>query len=64
MAGIPGLVSQYPNPHVTNIKGTIWSHLLKVLGKAGDRVMLDLILDCGLFSRIETGKDNYYQLSG
>ncbi|MCJ1474607.1 hypothetical protein MMC13_003267 [Lambiella insularis] len=64
VGGIPGLMSLYPNPYVATIKGPVWGHLLKVLGKVGDRVMLDLILDCGLFSALDTGKDNYYQLSG
>ncbi|MCJ1247012.1 hypothetical protein MMC30_004223 [Trapelia coarctata] len=64
VAGIPGLVSAYPNPHVATLKSFPWTHLLKILGKAGDRVVLDLILDCGVFKSVESRKGNFYQLSG
>ena len=64
MAGIPGLVSLYPNAQVATLKDATWSSLLKRLGKAGVQIMLDLILDCGLFVEVEVGRDNFYQLSG
>ncbi|MCJ1384110.1 hypothetical protein MMC17_007226 [Xylographa soralifera] len=64
MVGIPGLVSLYPNAQVATMKDAAWSSILKVLGKAGDQIMLDMILDCGLFVEVEVGKNNFYQLSG
>ena len=64
VAGIPGLVSLYPNSHVAAIKSSQWSRLLDAMGKDGDQIMLDLILDCGLFLVVESGRNNYYQLSG
>ena len=64
MAGIPGLVSLYPNAQVATLKDAAWSDLLKRLGKAGVQIMLDLILDCGLFLEIGVGRDSFYQLSG
>jgi telomerase reverse transcriptase len=63
-AGIPGLVPAYPNAHVATFKGFPWDHLLKILGKDGDRTMLDLILHCGIFISVENGRGNFYQLSG
>ena len=63
-SGIPGLVSLYPNDHVATIKGALWSRLLEVLGREGEHIMLDLILGCGIYIPLKSGKDNYYQLSG
>jgi telomerase reverse transcriptase len=41
-----------------------WQTLLDVLGKDGDKVMLDLILHCGIYLPIPSGRNNLYQLSG
>ena len=46
------------------MKDATWSNVLKVLGRAGDHIMIDLILDCGLFVGVKVGKDSFYQLSG
>ena len=64
LAGIPGLVSHYPNSHVNKVKGALWGELLRIMGKDGEEIMLDLILDCGIFLAVEKGNSNYYQLSG
>ena len=34
------------------------------MGKDGEEIMLDLLLDCGIFLAVEKGTNNYYQLSG
>jgi len=64
LAGIPGLVSHYPNGNVDALKDGAWSELLGLLGKEGDRIMLDLILECGIFVAVDGGRGNVYQLSG
>ncbi|KAJ8070628.1 hypothetical protein OCU04_000999 [Sclerotinia nivalis] len=61
---IPGVSSIYPNSHVTAMKAWPWPHVLSLLGKAGERVMSDLILDCGVFLQIKNTHGSYYQLSG
>ncbi|KAM3066909.1 Telomerase reverse transcriptase [Clarireedia jacksonii] len=61
---IPGVNLTYPNSHVTSIKGWPWPQILGLLGKAGERIMVDLILDCGIFLPIENGNGSYHQLSG
>ncbi|QSZ30101.1 hypothetical protein DSL72_004621 [Monilinia vaccinii-corymbosi] len=61
---IPGINSIYPNSHVTAMKAWPWPHVLALLGKAGECVMLDLILDCGIFLTFENANGSYYQLSG
>ncbi len=35
-----------------------------LFGKAGEQIMMDLLLDCAIFTAIETGKGNLCQLSG
>ena len=35
-----------------------------LLGKEGDRIMLDLLVDCAIFRSVKAGKGNLYQLSG
>ncbi|XP_014554463.1 hypothetical protein COCVIDRAFT_104862, partial [Bipolaris victoriae FI3] len=33
-------------------------------GQSGDRIMMDLLLDCAIFLPVEANMGNYYQLSG
>lgn len=63
-SSIPGVVSTYPNHLVTTMKSTPWPQILKLLGKEGETVMIDLLLDCGIFPSVESGCGNYFQLSG
>ena len=64
MASIPGVVSHYPNSHVSTLKNTVWADVLGLLGKEGERIMLDLILKFGIFVAVASGRENYYQLCG
>ncbi|KAB5579961.1 hypothetical protein GE09DRAFT_420893 [Coniochaeta sp. 2T2.1] len=61
---IPGLFAVYTNNHVRTLKQDPWPQLLLLLGQAGERMMIDLLLDCSIFSRVGAGRDNYQQLSG
>ncbi|KAI9715739.1 MAG: hypothetical protein M1812_005737 [Candelaria pacifica] len=63
-SGIPGLVCYFPNTYVNSIKSPLWNNVLSLLGKEGERVMIDLLMDCGLFGAVEAGKGNFCQLSG
>ena len=62
--GIPGILAQCPNDHVAALKGSQWSEVRDLLGKEGERIMLSLVLDCGIFVGVSSGKDNFCQLSG
>lgn len=64
VTAIPGVVSTYPNRHVSVLKGSPWPQILALMGKEGQRMMIDLILDCGIFVAVESGHGNYFQLSG
>ena len=50
--------------YVKQLKSAMWRKLLVMLGKQGDQIMLDLLLDCGIYVSIGAGKGNFYQLSG
>lgn len=64
LAGIPGIVSHYPNNNVEILKSASWIKLLSLLGQEGERIMLDIVLECGLFVEVGEGEGNYFQLSG
>jgi hypothetical protein len=63
-SAIPGVISIYPNHHVATMKASPWPEVLALMGKEGERMMIDLIFDCGIFVAIESGRGSYYQLSG
>ncbi|MCJ1286569.1 hypothetical protein MMC26_005915 [Xylographa opegraphella] len=44
MAGIPGLVSLYPNAQVATLKDATWSSMLKRLGKEGVQIMVFILI--------------------
>ncbi|PBP22858.1 putative telomerase reverse transcriptase protein [Diplocarpon rosae] len=61
---IPGVVSTYPNSHVTSMKAHPWTQVLVLMGREGERAMIDLILDCGVFLAVGSGQGTFHQLSG
>lgn len=61
---IPGLFSLYPNSQVKILKGSPWPQLLALLGQSGEKMMIDLLLDCSIYVAVEAGFRNYHQLSG
>ncbi|KAL2756260.1 hypothetical protein ACRALDRAFT_1070651 [Sodiomyces alcalophilus JCM 7366] len=63
-SGIPGLYSLYPNHHVKALKEAPWPQLLMLLGQSGEKMMIDLLVDCAIFVPIQAGVGNLHQLSG
>lgn len=61
---IPGIYSLHANPQVEALKKEPWPQLLKLFGKSGDRIMMDLLLDCSIFTSLKSGQGNYRQISG
>lgn len=61
---IPGVYSVRPNNCVRTLKETPWPQFLLLLGKEGERIMLDLLLDCAVFVALPEGKGNLVQVSG
>lgn len=64
MTCIPGLLAQHPNSSVQTLKSPLWCRLHALLGQGGDRILMDLLLECSIFLPIEKNVGNYYQLSG
>lgn len=64
IAGIPGVVYQYANKHVQALTSHAWCSLLSLLGRGGDLIMVDLLLDCCLFVPVVDGAKSLSQLSG
>jgi telomerase reverse transcriptase len=46
------------------MKAAPWTQVLTLMGREGERTMIDMILDCGVFISIEAGTGSYHQLSG
>ena len=61
---IPGIYSVHVNHRVQSLKESPWPQLLALLGREGERIMIDLLLDCSIFASVEVGRGNYRQLSG
>ena len=64
LSGIQGIASHFPNSHVGTLKRRPWSDLPNLLGKDGEQIMLDLLLECAVYAEVGSGQGNYYQLSG
>jgi len=62
--GIVGLVSIFPNEHLERLRNPAWARIASLLGGYRNRLMLDLIMECGLFVPLAGKEGNYYQLSG
>ncbi|KAK4500419.1 hypothetical protein PRZ48_008608 [Zasmidium cellare] len=61
--GIPGIYSVGPNEHVQTLRGHPWTFIPDLLGKGSERLIGDLLMDCGVFTPV--GKSsNLIQLSG
>lgn len=63
-SALPGIISTHPNSNVAAIKTAPWAKILPLMGKDGEKIMIDLILDCGIFVPVESGQNSYFQLSG
>lgn len=61
---IPGVEAKFPNPQVATLKQAPWTSLLGLLGKDGDDIMIRLLLDCGIFTCVDSQRSVYHQLSG
>jgi telomerase reverse transcriptase len=61
---IPGLYRGAPNHHSDALRRRPWPEVLALLGRAGDAIMADMLLDGAVFVPVEAGHGNYWQLSG
>lgn len=61
---LSGLVNRHPNSYAEAVKGPVWSALLVALGPGGDRIMIELLMNCGVFASLDGPSGTCYQLSG
>lgn len=61
---IPGIFSVFENANATALCTGPWPQVLALLGQAGERIMIDLLIDCSIFLRVEAGYNNYHQING
>lgn len=61
---IPGLQVVFGNNSVKALKESQWCRLLAHLGACGQRLMIDMLVDCSVFVPVEAGHGNLLQLTG
>ncbi|KAF5699219.1 telomerase reverse transcriptase [Fusarium globosum] len=61
---IPGLFNLFPNSNVEALRENPWPQLLALLGRAGEKIMINLLVDASIYLEVEAGFNNYYQLTG
>ncbi|KAM3433002.1 hypothetical protein MY4824_006262 [Beauveria thailandica] len=64
LENIPGVFIRYPNDQVASLKASPWPQLLALLGQSGEKIMINMLVDCSIFVAIEPGWNNFYQISG
>lgn len=62
--GIPGIICRYSNPHIALVVSSAWCTLLSLLGKGGDIIMVDLLLESCLFLPAGDNTRSLRQFSG
>ncbi|KAF4455059.1 telomerase reverse transcriptase [Fusarium austroafricanum] len=63
-SNIPGLFSLFPNSNIQALREPPWPQLLALLGKAGEKIMINLLVDSSIYLAVEAGFSNYHQLTG
>lgn len=61
---LPGIVQRNENRNLSLLRESPWTDIANLLGDDAELIMLNLLLDCGIYQRLQSGKDNLYQLCG
>jgi telomerase reverse transcriptase len=61
--GLPGIYASTDNPHVHELKDSSWSNLPGLLGRGAERILIEMLMDCGLYQPVDDSS-NTIQLSG
>ncbi|KHN99861.1 telomerase reverse transcriptase [Metarhizium album ARSEF 1941] len=61
---VQDVYSLYPNHHSAALRQKPWPQVLALLGRSGQKVMVDLLIERSIFVAIDAGIGNYYQISG
>ena len=60
----PGIFQQHPNENLDLLTRSPWDQYLSFLGSDGEAIFCSLLLDCGLFFKLDQEANNYLQISG
>ncbi|PIA90296.1 Telomerase reverse transcriptase [Cercospora beticola] len=61
--GIPGVYSNGPHENVDTLRSHPWTAVPDVLGRGAERIVADMLMECGLFAPIGDAS-NFVQISG
>lgn len=61
---LPGIARYHPNESLDKMKSIPWANLPSLLGADAEVIISSLLLDCGVFTRVNSGTANLFQLSG
>lgn len=64
LGNIPGLILHYPNNNVNQLKAAAYEDLYGLMGRAGERLMLDLLIDHSIFVPLPPDDLNLHQICG
>lgn len=61
--GVPGIYATIDNSHVDELKRSSWCSLPGLLGRGAERILGDMLMNCGLYRPVDEGS-NMRQLCG
>ena len=61
---IPGVARRFPNEHVQTVKGPKWAKFLSMLGREGELLIADLLLNCAIFAPLSESSGSFMQICG
>ena len=61
---LPGIVQLHPNESITKLRRASWASIFALLGADAESIFLHLLLDCAVFVKVPSGRDNLLQFSG
>ena len=62
--GSSGIIADCSNPHVKIIKSQVWADLLTEIGKGGDKIFTNLLVNCAMFMPIAEDQSRLRQFNG
>lgn len=61
---VRGVMQLHPSDNLAQFKTTSWYKIFAALGVDGECILTSLLLDCGVYTALDSGAINHYQVSG
>ena len=61
---LPGILQSHPNESIDKLRQTPWASIFDLLKVDAELIFLHLLLDCAVFVKLSSGRDNLLQFSG